>query len=446
MIKPMSNAMKKVWGYRYVILFIVWILYIINYFDRMAVITFLPFIQKDMNLSPVQVGQIASIFFLAYSVGQVASGFLADKFGPKKVMYVAIVTFTLASFLTGYAETFGQFVALRIALGLGEAHHFPPSAKAVSSWFPYSQRGKALSFFNTSNYVGLALAPIILTSLSATFFNDQWRPVFFTLAIPGLIGILLLWAFFKDTPKEMYEKGRLKIEELDLINADQGAVLQEFPKEKVKSKIFLKDPSFYVICLIMFCQMGILWGFTTWLSTFLVQQHGFNIKEMGFIASLPPIISIVSILMGGWLLDKFNKMKPVALIAYLGCIPTLWIIGSIEKGNTAALITLLLLSGFFVAFNSGCITAVVQKRYPSSVVGSATGLVNGFGQLGAFLTPLVAGYLVTVGTGNNYNFSKVFIYFSLLAGLAAISALFLKEKPIQMKEINQKIEVQNHKI
>lgn len=434
----MLNTMNKLWGYRYVILIIIWILYIINYFDRMAVITFLPFIQEDMNLSPVQAGQIASIFFLAYSVGQVSAGFLADKFGAKKVMYIAIVTFTLASFLTGYVRTFSQLVALRIALGLGEAHHFAPSAKAVSSWFPYSHRGKALSFFNTSNYVGLALAPVILTGISAYFFNDQWRPVFFTLAIPGAIGIWILWAFFTNEPEEMYKKGRLKKEELDLINADQGAVLQGALTEKVseKSKIFLKDPSFYVICFIMFCQMGILWGFTTWLSTFLVQQHGFEIKQMGLIASLPPIVSIVSILMGGWLLDKFKKMKPVALIAYLGCIPLLWIIGTIEKGNTTALVALLLLSGFFVAFNSGCITAVIQKIYPSAVVGGATGLVNGFGQLGAFLTPLIAGYLITVENNGSYDFSKVFIYFSLLAGLAAISSLFLNEKPVQVKEMN----------
>ncbi|WP_163100222.1 MFS transporter [Peribacillus alkalitolerans] len=433
----MTNAVKKVWGYRYVILFIVWLLYIVNYFDRVAVLTFLPFIQKDMNLTPVQVGQIASAFFFAYAIGQVTSGFLADKFGPKKVMNVAIVAFTLVTAVTGFVKNFTQLIALRIGLGLGEAHHFPPSAKAISNWFPYSQRGTALSIFNTSNYVGLALVPIILTNLSSSLFDGQWRPVFFTLAIPGIIGVLLLWYFFYDTPEEMYNKGRLSKEELDLINENKGAVLKVSPTEKVKSKIFLKDSTFYVICLIMFCQIGILWGFTAWISTFLVQQHGFNIKQMGYIASLPPIISIVSILMGGWLMDKLNKMKPIALIAYIGCIPVLWMIGSVEKGNTTALVTLLLLSGFFVAFNSGSLTAAIQKRYPSEVVGRATGIVNGCGQLGAFVTPLVAGYLVTVGTGGSFNFTKVFIFFSCLAGLAALSALFLKEKPLEIKETVQ---------
>ncbi|MED4583047.1 MFS transporter [Brevibacillus choshinensis] len=437
----MSAAVKKVWGYRYVILFILWLLYIINYFDRVAVLTFLPFIQKDMELSPVQVGQIASAFFFAYAIGQVTSGFLADKFGPKKVMNVAIITFTFITFITGFVKSFGQFIAIRIGLGLGEAHHFPPAAKAISSWFPYAKRGTALSIFNTSNYVGLALVPIVLTNVSAAFFDGQWRPVFYALAVPGIIGILLLWYFFSDTPEEMYKKGRLSKEELDVIN-DYKDTASVSPNEKVSNKIYLKDRTFYIVCLIQFCQIGILWGLTTWLSTFLVKQHDFTITQMGLLASAPPVVSIVSILMGGRLMDKCNRMKPVALIAYLGCIPVLWMIGSVEKGNTAALVTLLLLSGFFVAFNSGAITASLQKRYPSAVVGGATGIVNGFGQLGAFMTPLVAGYLVTVGTGGSFDFSKVFIYFSFLAGLAAVCALFLKESPIQMKESARSSDVQ----
>ncbi|QRG66296.1 MFS transporter [Brevibacillus choshinensis] len=433
----MSAAVKKAWGYRYVVLFILWLLYIINYFDRVAVLTFLPFIQKDMNLTPVEVGQIASAFFFAYAIGQITSGFLADKFGPKKVMNVAIITFTLVTVVTGFVKNFGQFIAVRIGLGLGEAHHFPPAAKAISNWFPYSQRGTALSIFNTSNYVGLAIVPIVLTNLSATLFDGQWRPVFYTLAIPGAIGVLLLWLFFKDTPDEMYKKGRVSQEEMDLIRADKGVTMPEATTEKGRNKVYLKDSTFYIICLIMFCQMGILWGFTTWLSTFLVKQHGFNIKEMGYVASLPSVISIVSILLGGWLMDKLGRMKPIALIANLGCIPVLWMIGTVEKGNVPVLLAMLFLSGFFVAFNSGSVTAALQKRYPSEVVGGATGLVNGSGQLGAFLTPLVAGYLVNVGSGGSFDFTNVFMYFSALAGLAAISALFLKEKPIEMAKIVQ---------
>ena len=71
MREEMSTIVKKAWGYRYAVLIILWLVYIINYFDRMAVLTFLPFIQKDLNLTPVEVGQLASVFFFAYAAAQI---------------------------------------------------------------------------------------------------------------------------------------------------------------------------------------------------------------------------------------------------------------------------------------------------------------------------------------------------------------------------------------
>src|SRR5213080_2163872 len=130
----MSTIVKKTWGYRYTVLVILWLVYIINYFDRMSVLTFLPFIQKDLHLTPIEVGQLASVFFFAYAAAQISAGFLADKFGAKKVMYIAITVFTFVTALTGVVRSFGQFIALRIGLGLGEGHHFAPAIRAINNW------------------------------------------------------------------------------------------------------------------------------------------------------------------------------------------------------------------------------------------------------------------------------------------------------------------------
>ena len=57
----MTETAKKVWGYRYAILITIWFVYLINYFDRISVLTFLPFIQKDLGLTAVQIGWLGSI-------------------------------------------------------------------------------------------------------------------------------------------------------------------------------------------------------------------------------------------------------------------------------------------------------------------------------------------------------------------------------------------------
>lgn len=112
----------------------------------MAVLTFLPFIQEDLNLTPVEVGQLASVFFFAYAAAQISAGYLADKIGPKKVMYIAILVFTVITALTGAVKNFTQFLLLRIGLGFGEGHHFAPAIRAINNWFPQNEKGRATSF------------------------------------------------------------------------------------------------------------------------------------------------------------------------------------------------------------------------------------------------------------------------------------------------------------
>jgi len=432
----MSTIMKKAWGYRYWILVILWLVYIINYFDRMAVLTFLPYIQKDLNLTPVEVGQLASVFFFAYAAAQISAGFLADKIGSKKVMYIAVVVFTFVTALTGLVKNFAQFIALRIGLGLGEGHHFAPAIRAINNWFPSKERGRAVSFFATSWAVAPAIVPVIVTSVSIYFFSGEWRPVFYVLAIPGLLGIFLLWRFVADSPKELIEKGKLSKDQ-DI--QEENVVPKKMSKEEKRKSygVFLKDINFYVFTLCLFCQLAVYWGTTTWLTSFLVTQHGLNLKEMGLFASAPYIVAFFAMMLGGWLMDNVvHRMKPVALIGYLGSIPVLWMLGSVDKGNTGMLLTLLLLVGFFVNLNFGSIYAYLPKRYPKEIVGSATGLANGVGQLGSFVSPLIAGYLVSVGANGAQDFSKVFIFFAIVSAIAAICAMILKEKRTTTVSVN----------
>lgn len=423
--------MKKAWNYRYVVLVVLWLVYIINYFDRMAVLTFLPFIQEDLNLTPVEVGQLASVFFFAYAAAQISAGYLADKIGPKKVMYIAILVFTVITALTGAVKNFTQFLLLRIGLGFGEGHHFAPAIRAINNWFPQNEKGRATSFFATSWAVAPAIVPVIVTSISFYFFGGDWRPVFYVLAIPGAVAIFLLWFFVSNTPKEMIAKGRMSKEQ-DIDGQDDSPIEKMSKEEKRKTYgLFLKDFHFYVYTLLLFCQLAVYWGTTTWLTSFLVTQHGMNIKEMGFFGSAPYIIAFFAMLLGGWLMDKvLGRMKPVALIGGIGSIPVLWMLGAIDSGKPALLLTLLLLVGFFVNLNFGSIYAFLPKRYPKEIVGSATGLSNGIGQLGAFVSPLVAGYLVTVGADGSQDFGNVFIFFASVAALSVVCAIILKEKPV----------------
>ena len=164
----LRDGVKKAWGYRHVILFIIWFIYLINYFDRISVLTFLPFIQKDLTLSAVQIGWLGSIFFFGYSLAQFLAGYLADKIGPKKTMNIAVWVFTIVTGLTGFVQSFWQFIVLRLGLAVGEGQHFAPSLRMIANWFPRDEKGRASGFFSTT----WAVAPRSFRSLSPNWRRD----------------------------------------------------------------------------------------------------------------------------------------------------------------------------------------------------------------------------------------------------------------------------------
>ncbi|MEA4926786.1 MAG: MFS transporter [Syntrophomonadaceae bacterium] len=420
-------------NYRWTILIVLWLLYLINYFDRTAVLTLLPLISAEINLTHAQTGVAASIFFFAYAIAQVIAGWLADKIGPKKVMNIAICTFTFVTFLTGLTHNFTQFVLIRFGLGIGEGHHFSPANRAIADWFPTKEKGRATSFFSTTWAVGPAIIPIVVTFLAAAF--GSWRPVFYVLAVPGVIGIFILQRWMIDTPRKAVSEGKVDQSEADYINDGKRAAQGDEAVVKYETKkalaFLFKDGSFIGYCIMLFCALGIYWGSTTWISSFLYEQHGFSLKSMGALVSLPYAIAFISMMLGGTAMDKWfkSKAKPILMASFLPAIPILFYIGAVPKGHIATLVVMLMLNGFFVNLFWGVIYAYPQVRYPKEIVGTAIGVSNGFGQLGSFVAPLVAGFLVVVNASGTF-YTKAFIFFAALALVAAVFAFFLDEKPI----------------
>ncbi|MDQ2082959.1 MFS transporter [Xanthobacteraceae bacterium Astr-EGSB] len=433
-MNAIQTSAKAVWGYRWIIVIMLWLLYIINYFDRISVLTFLPLIRQDLNLTHQEIGFAASIFFFAYAVAQVSAGYLADKFGPKKVMGIAIVVFTVVTFLTGMVKNYTQFVLLRLGLGLGEGHHFSPANRCIADWFPRSEKGRATAFFSTTWAVAPAIIPVIITFLASAMGGD-WRTVFYILAVPGVVGMLLLWFFVENKPETMLAKGRMTKDEYDYIKA--GLITDE-KIEQLGAMVVLRDPSLWMYSLQLFFLLAVYWGSTTWISSFLYEQHGFSLKAMGALAALPYLIAIVSTMCGGWLMDKvFHRTKQVSLISFIVSIPILLYIGQVEKGSTGTLILMLALNGFFVNMIWGTIYGYPQLRYPKEALGSALGFANGIGQLGAFLSPLLAGYLVQKTADGSY-YGNVFFMFAACCACGAVVSLLLNEKPLDVSSLAPK--------
>ena len=172
-------------------------------------------------------------------------------------------------------------------------------------------------------------------------FGGEWRPVFFVLAIPGLIGVFILWKYMADTPGEMLKEGKMSRDEYDLITSSVGEE-SELSAKTFSTQIFLKDFQYYLFTINFFILLMIYWGMTTWISTFLVKQHGMDIKTMGLFVAVPYLVAGFAMWLGGYCADKFfqGRMKVVSMIGFLGCIPVLYLLGNVPKGDTRSAVAL----------------------------------------------------------------------------------------------------------
>jgi sugar phosphate permease len=428
----------KVGYYRLYVLFTIWFLYVVNYFDKFAVLYLLPYIRDELHLSHEVIGLAASLFFFAYWMAQLPSGMLADKFGPKRIMAFAIVVFTFFTFLTGRIHSLMSFALVRLGLGFGEGFHFVPSIRTISDWFPPSEKGRATSFFTTSWTLAPAVAAVIITAIAA---NWGWRAVFYTLAVPGVVGIFLLWYFVKDRPEQATAEGRMSQAELDYIKSGQTeAATASSPGEedgpKMTFKDTLADMQTWVMGILIFMRLFVFWGTSFWLSSFLAEQHGFKMTTMGALAGFPYLVGCFSQVVSGWLMDKVtkSKTKPIIAAGFAGLAIVLYAITLIPQGNVPLLLLALGVLGFFNSFYDSPMYVFIQMRYPKNVVGSVTGMTALVGQFGSFVAPAVTGFFVTVGASGSVDFSKLFMLFSAVAGIGLLASAILNESPLKLKK------------
>ncbi|MDP7205551.1 MAG: MFS transporter, partial [Pirellulaceae bacterium] len=134
---------------------------ILLYLDRFCIGIAEPFIRQDLGLSKQQMGIFMSAFFWPYALAQIPSGWLADRFGARKMMTIYILAWSFFTAMMGLASGFIMLVAMRAAYGLGQAGAYPTSSSIVSRWIPPLGRGSASSFISLGGRIGGAIAPVL---------------------------------------------------------------------------------------------------------------------------------------------------------------------------------------------------------------------------------------------------------------------------------------------
>jgi sugar phosphate permease len=382
----------QTWQRRHWILAVLFAAYLLCYMDRMAIATAIPFMAKDFGLSPLGMGGVLSAFFIGYALMQLPGGLLADRFGPRRVMILAIVGWSFFTLLTGLASSLPVLLGIRVLFGASEGP-FPPSAsKTIALWFAPDEVGRANGLILAAVQIGAAIAPLCVAWIIVEW---GWRAVFYWLLVPGLILALLVWTVVKDAPAQLAPAPHMRVREVLKMRVVRWSAVT----------IFLWSIA--------------AWGLMNWLPTYLLQARGFSLPKLGLLGSLPYLAGALGYFLGGYFVDGYFKNQRHVPIAsgLLGGGITTYLATLAPTGEWA--VAALVLSFLCVFIAAGGIFTLPLVTVPKQAVGAAFGFVNMAAQFAAFLSPLAVGYVLSV-THNDFNTALYgFVGFFIVAAIAA---------------------------
>ena len=165
--------------------------------DTTIVNVALPYVQGSVAASNDQITWVLTSYITAAAIMTPPTGFLAARFGLKRLFIVSTLGFTLASMLCGMAESLTQIVAFRLLQGAFGAAMIPLSQTVLLTIYPKERHGFAMALFGIGVVVGPVLGPVLGGWLTE---NYTWRYVFYINGPLGIIGILGMMMFLPESP------------------------------------------------------------------------------------------------------------------------------------------------------------------------------------------------------------------------------------------------------
>jgi ACS family glucarate transporter-like MFS transporter len=364
-----------------------------GYICRVNVSTAGVLLMEEFHLSQVEMGRVFSAFLFGYALCQVPGGALADRFGARRVLAAAAwvwVGLTALQAATGWGRWTGTsagvlvgFVALRFLMGVAAAPTYPAAAQGVSRWVPAAFQGRATGIVIGSVGLGSAIAPPLVSSVMVHW---GWRAAMLVSALPAL-AIALMWCRFPEPERDLPSAGSPPAPSAWKIAASQG---REIPQRSSS----LLSPSFLLLNVSYSLQGYVGYIFVSWFYLYLVQERHFGLLAGAWMSSLPWVLSIMSIPLGGFIADRLAAgrlgatwgPRTVAMVGMAGS-GILISIGAHTGSAVTAAIALALATALVLCVEGPFWSTVTRMQGGCS--GTAGGIMNTGCNIGGLISPML---------------------------------------------------------
>ena len=403
-------------------LILIFVAVVINYMDRSNLAVLAPMISKDLNLGPVEMGLIFSAFGWTYVACQLPGGWIVDKVAPRILYPIMMGAWSIVTCAQGLMHGFAGMFGMRLGMGALEAPSFPTNAKVVTAWFPERERARAIGFYTSGQFVGLAFVTPALAFFQATL---GWRAVFMITGLAGVVYSVVWYAFYRDP----HEHAGADQTELDYIRQGGGiaartAAVANLRPSWAQLKAILTSRNLWGVFIGHTCVTTTLWFFLTWFPTYLVEYRQMAFIKMGLWSAVPFIAAFVGVLLSGFFSDQLvRRGASIGTARKTPVICGLFLSMSIVGANYVeheSLIMLFMTLAFFGNGLSSIGWTFVSALAPANMIGVTGGMYNFIGNSSAIFVPIIIGFLARGGS-----FEPALLFVSACALIGLLSYLFL---------------------
>src|SRR6195256_3173262 len=182
-----------------VVLALLCVMYLITYVDRVNISTAADAIKRELGLSNTELGFLQSAFGYPYLLFQIFGGWIGDRFGPRRTLFLCGLIWATATILTGFSRGLLALFVCPLLVGSGEGATFPVATPAMQSWTPVGRRGFAQGLTHAFASLGNAITPPIVAWLIVLV---EWRGSFIALGCCSLVWVVIWLWYFRDSPSE----------------------------------------------------------------------------------------------------------------------------------------------------------------------------------------------------------------------------------------------------
>lgn len=372
-------------------------------------------------------GLVFSAFGLTYAAGEIASGWLCDRFGARRLLTRVVLVWSAFTAMTGLALGFWSLYITRLLFGAGESGCFPGLARVFRTWLPPEERNSAEGIKAASARWGAALTPALIAALYTHF---TWRQVFFLFGGVGIIWAVLFSRWYRDDPHQ----------HPDVNQAERGLIPRpeaRLAEQGVAWKKLVAARSAWALGLQWFCHYYGFYFYITWLPIYLYQARHLNLGQGSIAAGLPLLTAGFGGLIAGPMTTRLGRrLESVAkarrlmgYVAYAGAGILLLVFTQIA--NPVAAIAVMSLSSFTAEFAAPA-TWTTAMDIGGERVGVVAGFMNTLGHLGGSVAPAVTGFLLTA-SGNAWNVA--FYCSAIIYGAGAICWTLID--PVTLLDVDQ---------